>query len=75
MDTGHMDTALAVAIVVPFAAAYVFALCFAIVNVAGTADLSGVKKLVWATGIIVAPLLAAIAWYVAGPRLSQVRLR
>jgi len=69
-----MDTAVAVAVVAPIAAAYAFALCYAVVTVARTADLSDVEKLICAAAILFVPLLAAVAWRFAGPRPSGLRL-
>ncbi|HYI32940.1 MAG TPA: hypothetical protein VEX88_05705 [Glaciibacter sp.] len=70
-----MDIALAVAVVVLIAAAYLFAVSFAIVTVAHEADLSDAEKLIWAAAIILVPLLAAVAWRVAGPRPWGLHLR
>jgi Phospholipase_D-nuclease N-terminal len=70
-----MDFAVAVTIVVPIAAVYVFALCFAVVTVARTTALSDTEKLIWAVAIFVVPVFAAVAWYFAAPRFSDLRLR
>jgi Phospholipase_D-nuclease N-terminal len=70
-----MDTAVAVAVVTPIAVAYAFALCHAVVTVARTTALSDTERLIWIAAVIVVPVFAAVAWYVAAPRLSGLRLR
>ena len=69
-----MDTAVAVAIGTVAVLLYLAAIVFACIQVSRSTQLSDIEKYVWIAAIIVAPLVAALLWGLAGPHPLGLRL-
>lgn len=64
----NTDVAMAIAVGVLAGGAYLAALAFAVVQIVRSSDLGEVGKALWTVAVVCLPLVAAITWFVAGPR-------
>lgn len=69
-----MDTAIAVTIATVTVLAYVAAIVYACVQVSRTNQLVHAEKLIWMAVIVLAPLVGALVWGLAGPHPFGLRL-
>lgn len=61
------DLALAWLIAGAAGAAYLGALVYGAVRIAGTGDLTRTERNVWLVAFLVTPVITAIVWFAAGP--------
>ena len=64
----NADLVLAVAVAGAAGAAYLAAVAYAVVSVLRSPELEFLGRALWVAALVCVPLLAAIVWFVAGPR-------
>lgn len=69
----NADVALAILIGAVAGAAYLVALGFAVVQILRTGGLTSAERAIWIVGFLVAPFVAAIVWFTAGPHPFGLR--
>jgi hypothetical protein len=65
----NVDVALAVAVTGALGAGYLFALAYAVVQILRSPDIAELGKALWVGAVLCVPVIAALAWFTAGPRL------
>ena len=69
-----MDNFIVITIAATAAALYIAAIAYAVVQINKTRQLNNLEKLVWTLGVLLAPVVGGILWYVAGPHPFGIRL-
>lgn len=69
----NADVALAILIGAVVGAAYLAALGFAVVQILRTGGMTPAERTMWIVGFLVAPIVAAIVWFAAGPHPFGLR--
>ncbi|PPF87701.1 hypothetical protein C5C03_09565 [Clavibacter michiganensis] len=67
------DALIAGIVVVPLAIAYVALVVAAIVQVVRDRALAGLVRDLWVLGIVLAPIVGALAWFAVGRRTSEAQ--
>ncbi|WP_435092268.1 PLDc N-terminal domain-containing protein [Clavibacter michiganensis] len=67
------DALIAGAVVAPFAIAYVALVVTALVQVVRDRALAGLARDLWIIGIVLAPVVGALAWFAVGHRAADAR--
>ncbi|MFU8946595.1 PLDc N-terminal domain-containing protein [Mycetocola zhadangensis] len=64
----NFDIALAISIVGLAGACYLAALVYAVMQIVRSPQLESTGRLLWVAALICLPLVATVAWFLAGPR-------
>ena len=66
------DTALAVAVATLFLTAYAALVVTAVVQVLRSPMIATSWKIGWVAGVLIAPLVGSVAWFLVGNKTSQL---